>query len=601
VKSKDRWKPERKPLVVAILVLLVFLACDNRIERLTRNLSASDALTREKAADSLGALRDKRAADPLIQLLEDDSSGVRLAAAKALGGIADSSAIEPLIVVSIKDKDDAVRKEAVKALSSFKDGRTFRTLVAKLKDTSLAVRLAAIRALGELRDKEAISPLIDGLGDVIGSSDSVWDATSYALGRMRPESVWQLIDSLENGRLWNQAGIADVLGVLGDSTAIEPLFGAMRRARGSAYCNRLFPSLAVFHDEVSAALGKFSAVVLSRLVAALHDSDFQIRGRAAYALGKTGDTAAIEALIGAFRDSCDYVRSRIAYALGELKDRRTVDALCGELTREQPVSLPFVEITIHSYDSPSKAAEALGKIGDGRAIRSLVRVLRSDDLVLRVAAIRALGEIGGSEAIVGLVSALSDWWAGDCAANGLDKLGWKPESAADSVHWSVARLKDEVDAAKGLWDFFAASESLSLVSTDGKRVSMSGTEYASKHATDRTKLPEEALQYASCLEQMWEKAREVLIEDLHSDRILVVENAAYALISTGKDDTVRELIDALERYKGHSWESRKIAEAYLNSGNTMLHRGATAWAHSHGYTIHKTEDVATMTWGCWRD
>ena len=56
----------------------------------------------------------------------------------------------------------------------------------------------------------------------------------------------------------------------------------------------------------------------------------------------------------------------------------------------------------------SSAAEALGEIGDARAVEPLCAALRDKDVDVREAAAEALGKIGDARAAVPLRSALGD-------------------------------------------------------------------------------------------------------------------------------------------------------------------------------------------------
>lgn len=68
----------------------------SRIAHFIRMLSDDDAVSRWKAAESLGRMGDPGAVDDLISTLWDDDARVRLKAAWALGRIGDQRAYAPL-------------------------------------------------------------------------------------------------------------------------------------------------------------------------------------------------------------------------------------------------------------------------------------------------------------------------------------------------------------------------------------------------------------------------------------------------------------------------------------------------------------------------
>ncbi len=91
------------------------------------------------------------------------------------------------------------------------------------------------------------------------------------------------------------------------------------------------------------------------------------------------------------------------------------------------------------------ATELLGKIGDVRAVESLIAALRDDNLRVRRAATVVLGKIGDARALMPLITALrdSELYVSTEAVNALDLLGWCPDTDKDGAYyWS---LKDEWD------------------------------------------------------------------------------------------------------------------------------------------------------------
>jgi HEAT repeat protein len=87
---------------------------------------------------------------------------------------------------------------------------------------------------------------------------------------------------------------------------------------------------------------------------------------------------------------------RAAWILGELKAREAVEALIGLVQNSQEMGLP------------ESAIEALGKIGDDRAVEVLAELITSSYLPVRIKAVTALKEIGGHRALTVLKKALND-------------------------------------------------------------------------------------------------------------------------------------------------------------------------------------------------
>jgi len=103
------------------------------------NQSAADALTK------LGS----KSVDALVSALKSADAGARRLAAGALAEIGDKRAVEPLIEVMQNDNEYSVRTAAAKALGELKDERAIWVLVGtlKLRDETTPERHAALEEL----------------------------------------------------------------------------------------------------------------------------------------------------------------------------------------------------------------------------------------------------------------------------------------------------------------------------------------------------------------------------------------------------------------------------------------------------------------------
>jgi HEAT repeat protein len=121
------------------------------------------------------------------------------------------------------------------------------------------------------------------------------------------------------------------------------------------------------------------------------DMHVNLRASAATALGKAG---AVEPLIEALEDLKPNVQKSALQALGKIGDERAVEPLIDMLGKENEIG----EI----------AAEALGEIGDSKAVDSLIEALEKSS----IGAANALGNIGNTRAIEPLISALNTYGPG---------------------------------------------------------------------------------------------------------------------------------------------------------------------------------------------
>jgi HEAT repeat protein len=102
------------------------------------------------------------------------------------------------------------------------------------------------------------------------------------------------------------------------------------------------------------------------LIQALKDDRWDVRRKAAWALGNIGDARGVEALIQALRDEYPDVREEAAWALGSIGDFRAIEPLIQALRDEYPdvrrqaarslaaltvLSEEIVKTTIHEFES----------------------------------------------------------------------------------------------------------------------------------------------------------------------------------------------------------------------------------------------------------
>jgi HEAT repeat protein len=288
---------------------------------------------------------------------------------------------------------------------------------------------------------------------------------------------------------------------------------------------------------------------------ALRSDDSYERQRAAIALGKSGNPAAIDPLIKALTDEDTFVRSFSAVALGNFKDPRVLDPLIKALEDgNQRVRRSAAE-ALGSLRNPNaldplvkllndenvfvrrSAAQALGDLGNPKAVDPLMKALGDRDDYIRTGASIALTAIG-SAGIPKLVNALGDWTLGPRVAEILKSLSWQPASDEEIIRYGVASRNKEA------------------------------------------------------LSRNWATAKKVLISDANSGNSAQAENAVYALIGIGQEETIEELA-AILRTKGNL----EMAGAFLESGNARLSELARNWAAEHGKVIKAREDSGIVKWG----
>ncbi|WP_119071418.1 HEAT repeat domain-containing protein [Aggregatilinea lenta] len=255
--------------------------------------------------------------------------------------------------------------------------RDVEGLIKALQHKNEKIRCAAATALGQLGDVQAVESLIVGLKD---ESIVVCNEAAAALGQIRDTRAVEPLIAMLNE---NSYAAAQALEEIGDPRTIELLLMVIKDDNGNA------------RKRADSTLIKIGVRAVEPLIVALKDQDASVRGIAAQALGKIGDSRAVEPLIVALKDQDPSVRRIAAQALGKIGDSRAVEPLIVALKDQDP--------SVRGI-----AAQALGKIGDSRAVEPLLAALKDqDDLVCHDAS-WALKQVKNSQTIEPLVAALKD-------------------------------------------------------------------------------------------------------------------------------------------------------------------------------------------------
>lgn len=307
--------------------------------------------------------------------------------------------VKGLIKVLDNNNDINLRSDAADALGEIGDPWAIVPLIASLDDAWL-LKPAAINALGKIGDTRAVEPLIGYLWD-----DLVGNIAADALGEIGDSrAVKPLIVALRSGSEHVQESSARALGRIGDAQAVEPLIAALRKSdavRNAA--SEALKKLGWSADESEAGVrywvakhnwkkaGEYGALAVEPLIVALKDGDEKTCKGAAKALVKVGKPA-VAPLIKALKND-------------ELND------------------FPLV-------------FQILGKIGEP-AVKPLINALRNKKLVGKRWAIpEVLGKIGDKRAVESLISALKEEDMREEAAAALIKLGWTPDKGeAGAWYW----------------------------------------------------------------------------------------------------------------------------------------------------------------------
>jgi len=281
---------------------------------------------RTDVAKALGQICDAQAVEPLIAALKDESVWLREAAAESLGKIGDVRAVEALVGI-LEDASPGVRRKAAESLSQMgwrpdedKAGAGYWTVKYLLSDgaRSKTARQLAAEALERTSwqpdqseagaaywivrrqwDKcvdigeSAVRPLFVTLQD---DDETLRKAAAEALVQIGKPAVEILVSALEEYYQWTftdassmvlRITAANVLGQIGDPRAIKVLIAMGSKVERTDEHRRA----------AARALGSIGEPAIETLVKMLSNDSANLQQLAAWSLGYSGDTRAVEPLI----------------------------------------------------------------------------------------------------------------------------------------------------------------------------------------------------------------------------------------------------------------------------------------------------------------
>ena len=142
---------------------------------------------------------------------------------------------------------------------------------------------------------------------------------------------------------------------------------------------------------------------IAALIEALKDNASDVRAAAALSLGELGAKQAVDSLITTLNDPVMSPRLHTAYALGKIADPRAISALITALCDEEH----FPWLGNSAVPLKNIPAYALVQIGSA-AVEALTNTLQNPSLGVRISVVGALGLIRDRNAVDALITALGD-------------------------------------------------------------------------------------------------------------------------------------------------------------------------------------------------
>ncbi|MBN1814369.1 MAG: HEAT repeat domain-containing protein [Anaerolineae bacterium] len=369
-------------------------------------------------------------------------------AAWALGNIKSEKAMEALII-HLSSPMALTRFLAARALGHSESERAIDNLFLCLEDRVASVRNSAVWALGEIKCERAVDCLLSRLDDPMGF---VRTSTARALGTIGSErAVERLLTHLNDSDTEVRASIVEALGEIGSERALNDLLLCLEDRFTSVRAS------------AARALGRIgSEQAVDDLLVCLRSRNRNVCIEAAQALGAIKSERAVDDLLACISED-DAMRITAAKALAEICDKHGLSSLLvrlnhtttamdavealGWIGRAQAVVPLLSYLSDENEYMRSTTAWALGRIGSEQAVDDLLGSLEDNSDEVRASVIEALGEIGSKRAVDNLLPHLSDssMHVCTCAARALGEIG--SAQAVDSLLTHLNSPSTEVRAS----------------------------------------------------------------------------------------------------------------------------------------------------------
>jgi len=270
-----------------------------------------------------------------------------------------------------------IRSNAARTLGLMGSRGSTPYLLDMLQDEDAAVRASACEALGRIGDKISIEPLVLMIQDNV---EKVQDQAMAAIARFGKKATVPLLNALTRERdKFALRAFLKCLGRIGDPKSVSALISYLR----SSYF--------IVRQSAVSALIQFGPTVTRLLLPTL-----------------SYNTSDIDCLK---KDACDQehpeLQMRAIKALGGLEDHRAVACLkelvdTGLPDVQEAASQALFQIGC-AFWGRCCALKVLAEVADASVVAQIVPSLKDDSSDVRFEAVRALGKVGGAEAVQHLI------------------------------------------------------------------------------------------------------------------------------------------------------------------------------------------------------
>ena len=328
---------------------------------------ATPGISKPTVLEVIAAQKTRFGVRELLAAAYTQEPNEKAALFRVIGEIADQQSL-PELIGRVQGKDPIARVHIINTLARFNTPEVQTALQGLLKDPNKLIRGATLSALQRMNgpiDIERVCALLrDPEIDVLNR------AIDVVIKANHPETIRYLIEVLKDENENARRAAVEVLNEIGNAKSVKYLLEALK---DSDWWVR---------SRAADALGKIGGPkVIDAVLQLVRDKDEDIRRAAIEILNQTKDERAVDSLIQATRDSDWWVSERAVDALAEIGSKRALPRLMEML--QAPANGKAMPIVVR----------ALGKLGDGKLVDTLLPLIGRPEREIRIEAIQALSRV----------------------------------------------------------------------------------------------------------------------------------------------------------------------------------------------------------------
>lgn len=398
---------------------------------LLRMLQAPDNLKRRVAIGTLGQVGDVSLVDNIKPFLADANDDLRAIAVVALGDLRAEAEVDTLAYFLEDHAKPTWSKKTIAELAE-QSLKKIDTKEARMR-LNQRKRSSAQTALERLKGKMDECPLVpdDSSEELPLLNEDAEDTQAAPLvfptAPIKPEDDSDMYRAETDDRLLRVLQELSAGAWADRDNAVRALRAYAELWRGSQNIDHVRPLLPYLRSKnsyvrwavVEALAWIRNRAVMSYLLPLLRDPQWTVRVAAVEALAQIGNSLCVSYLLECLDDQHAKVREMVVIALASFRGE---DGVLDALLRALRDRSEMVILT---------AVEALGNLGDRRAVPALLPFTQHENVVLRWAAVEALGKLRDETAVPYLKALLED----------KSVLPWEEDGTMTMAHWAAQNLR----------------------------------------------------------------------------------------------------------------------------------------------------------------